>query len=212
MAGCITRVQAGGTCKRFYRRSRPTPRVVPPPAPNDEVRYIGLTKGKFAIVDAADYDWLMQYRWYAFESNGTFYARGTKDHAILMHRLIMNPPKGMVVDHIDGNGLNNRRSNLRICTRRENSYNQGPRKTSNRTSQFKGVGRLPNGSGKCYAKITYKGETFNLGLYDTEIEAAKAYDRKALEFFGEFAWLNFPDEIRAEDPRPGHDENRCQDD
>jgi len=211
MAGRITRVQAGGTCERFYRRSRRTPRVVAPAAPNDEIRYIGLTKGKFAIVDAADYDWLMRYQWHAFEGNrGKFYARGCKGKPVFMHRMIMNPPKGMVVDHIDGNGLNNRRSNLRICTRRENGYNRGPRRHG--TSGFKGVGRVPNDSSKCYAKITHNGETFKLGTFDTDIEAARAYDGKARELFGEFAWLNFPDEIRAQEAHPGRNENRGQDD
>ncbi len=115
-----------------------------------------------------------------------------------MYRLIMNAPKGMVVDHYDGNGLNNCRANLRICTRQQNAYNS---RRSGGTSQFKGV-HFEKATGKWRATITLKGEHFDLGLYDDEVEAARAYDRKAIELFGEFAYLNFPEE-HGRDAHPG---------
>ena len=106
-----------------------------------------------------------------------------------MHRAILNAPKGLLVDHIDGNGLNNRKSNLRLCTFAQNAHNSRPRRNS--SSRYKGV---------CWHKLKKKwtvsiykgGKRTYLGYYDDEIEAALAYDRKAEELFGEFAYLNFP--------------------
>ncbi len=105
-----------------------------------------------------------------------------------MHRAILNAPKGLLVDHIDGNGLNNRKSNLRLCTFAQNAHNSRPRRNS--SSRYKGV---------CWHKVKKKwtvsiykgGKRTYLGYYDDEIEAALAYDRKATELFGEFAYLNF---------------------
>ncbi|HSW00893.1 MAG TPA: hypothetical protein VLI39_12015 [Sedimentisphaerales bacterium] len=95
-----------------------------------------------------------------------------------------------MVDHIDHNGLNNHRDNIRNCTPQQNQYNKGPR---GKKSRFKGV--YPHGD-KWQAMIKHKGELFNLGLFEDDVEAAKARDRKAWELEGEFAYLNFPDEIR----------------
>ncbi len=99
--------------------------------------------------------------------------------------------RGRIVDHIDGNGLNNRRFNLRICTHQQNQANRGPRGGS---SQFVGVLRHKD---KWEAGIRYRGEYFYLGLFDDEVEAAKARDRKAYELHGQCAYLNFPDDFRA---------------
>jgi len=107
-----------------------------------------------------------------------------------MHRLIMQPPEGMVVDHIDGNGLNNRRSNLRICTPHQNSFNQPQRPG---TSRFKGVS-FRRDCGKWDVQIRMKGKALHLGLYEDEEQAAHVYDCKAVELYGRFAYLNFPDE------------------
>ena len=104
-----------------------------------------------------------------------------------MHRLIMNPPKGMVVDHINGNGLDNRRCNLRICTQAENSRNS--RKHADGRSRFIGV--HPHRD-KWDAVVTRQGKTHYAGSFDDEVEAAKARDRLALELHGQFARLNFP--------------------
>jgi len=109
-----------------------------------------------------------------------------------MHRAIMNPPDGTVVDHINRNSLNNRRCNLRICTQKENLRNGRPSRRS--TSRFKGV-YFDKQTRKWIAKIGYNGKTIHLGSFEDEVEAAKAYDRKAYELFGDFAYLNFPEEI-----------------
>jgi hypothetical protein len=201
--GEIVRVKRKGVCRNYRRRLVRTRRSpAEPPAEvraafgsSDEVRYIPLTKGKYAIVDAADYEWLSRYRWQALGTpSGCFYAsraipgRGR----ISMHRAIMNPPPGMLVDHINGNGLDDRRANLRICTPAQNCANRRPQ--SGRASPYKGVS--PIGNGKYSAQIGYQGKIIWLGTFEDEIEAAKAYDRKAYELNGEFAYLNFPDEIR----------------
>lgn len=109
---------------------------------NEEEGYglIPLTQGKFTIVDAEDYNWLSQYKWYASKCKNTFYAcRVEGGTTIRMHREIMRAPKGLICDHIDHNGLHNRKGNLRLCTNAQNSYNQQP--CANGTSKYKGVSR-----------------------------------------------------------------------
>jgi hypothetical protein len=176
-----------GTCRNFRAGRQPTPRGRSWRCPDGEVAYIGLTKGKVAIVDAADFAWLSRYRWSAYQSGRTFYARRRQgDRIVLMHRQIMQPLPGFVVDHIDGNGLNNRHSNLRICTPQQNAYNTRPAADKPR---FKGV--TPCGH-LWWASVWHDGREHELGLFDDEIEAALARDQKALELQGEFAYLNFP--------------------
>jgi len=132
---------------------------------------------------------LKNYKWFATSpcACGAVYA-GRHEHGrlVLMHRQIMNPPQGKLVDHTNGNGLDNRRGDLRICTARENSHNRRPHagKTS---SKFIGVVRHRH---KWMARAG--GEY--LGVFDDEAEAARARDRKARELYGEHAWLNFPPE------------------
>ena len=154
----------------------------------------------FAIVDDEDYDYLIQFNWSVAKSYRTlFYAmRGTwdkithKKSCIQMHRLIMNCPQGMVIDHINHDGLDNRKENLRICTHAENSRN---RKMGHRTdSKYKGVLRYKDKRrpkiNKWKAIISTGGKCLYLGSYNTEKEAAIAYNAKAKELFGEFAYLN----------------------
>jgi hypothetical protein len=155
----------------------------------DDVRWIPLGDGRYAYVDAADYEWLRQWTWHAYPDG--YAARNENGKKILMHRQIMQPPKGMVVDHIDANRANNCRFNLRVCTRQENMHNK--RKHSGSSSQFKGVGYLKRRR-KWYARIWCMGERIWLGYFTDEAEAARAYDRKAVELFGEYARLNFPEE------------------
>ncbi|UCD53145.1 MAG: HNH endonuclease [Phycisphaerales bacterium] len=178
----------GEPCRNFRAKPR---RVEPPEPPNDQIRYIPLTRGLHAIVDAEDYKWLSQYKWHAGRPTraGKIYARRSRRRGgvILMHRQIMNPPRGMVVDHINGNSLDNRRCNLRICTQTENIHNS--RLRCDAQSRFKGV--YPK-DGKWYARIKYRGQIYHLGTFDDDVEAAKARDRKALELYGQYAWLNFP--------------------
>lgn len=160
---------------------------------SEDFRLILLTQGKFAIVDAEDYDWLIRYKWHACKCKNTYYAsrvRGGK--AIKMHREIMRAPKGVIVDHIDHNGLHNRKGNLRLCTNAQNCYNQQP--CANGTSKYKGVSWHKCRS-KWSARIRCDRKFYNLGDYDDQMEAAMAYDDKAVELFGEFAYLNFPERI-----------------
>lgn len=104
-----------------------------------------------------------------------------------MHRLIMGAPKGKEVDHIDGNGLNNQKSNLRICDRFQNTQNCIPRK--NTTSKYRGVswGSREN---KWKAQISAFNKSHYIGCFSLETKAAEAYNKKAMELFGEFAKLN----------------------
>ncbi len=158
----------------------------------DDIRFIPLTQGKFAIVDAADYDWLSQWKWYASKGHNTWYAaRRFSDtgKTTFMHRLITGAPAGLLVDHINRNGLNNTRKNIRQCTHTQNMRNKGPARNS--SSKYKGVKRN-KANKKFKAAITCDGKRHYLGTFKDEIEAAKAYDKKAKQLFAEFAYLNFP--------------------
>jgi hypothetical protein len=142
-----------------------------------------------AIIDVADYEWLRKYTWRATGTSAGHYAYCTiRGRQVLMHRLIMNPPPGMVVDHINGNKQDNRRSNLRVCTQAENLRNS---RKHHGTSRFKGVSWYSK-LRKWEAKICRNGETTHLGWFKDEVEAAKAYDRAAVRLFGQFTRLNFP--------------------
>jgi HNH endonuclease len=201
--GVLTEVSGAGSCRNFRARRKKAVRTVPPEPPNDAIRYIALTQGRYAIVDAADYEWLNQWKWCAARSGNLWYAyRKHHGKTVRMHQLIMNPPKGMVVDHINGNGLDDRRDNLRICTRRQNAWNHGRRKADNASSEFLGVYRRKEDPDKCYVRVTRDGQATNLGPFDTEIQAAQARDQKACELHGEFAYLNFPEALKHEDGSP----------
>jgi hypothetical protein len=112
-----------------------------------------------------------------------------------MHRVIMNAPAGLVVDHIDHDGLNNTRNNLRLCTPRQNRYNLPP--LPNGTSKYKGV-HWSKSRRKWRVGIKCGPNAYHIGFFKSEIQAAKAYDKAAKEFFGEYAYLNFP-ELVTED-------------
>lgn len=156
-----------------------------------EPRVIFLSQGQFAIVDAEDYEKLKQYKWHAVYKDGwyarriTSWAEGHK--TIWMHREIMKPPDDMQIDHRNHNGFDNRRCNLRTCTQSDNQHNQRPRK--NTSSKYKGVSWRKNCS-KWHACIRHDGKLINLGDFEIEEEAAKTYNKKAIELFGEYACLN----------------------
>ncbi len=159
------------------------------------MKKIPLTQGKFAIVDDEDYDWLMQWKWCAQKAGRTFYAVRSfrvagKKIKVQMHRSILNVRKGLETDHINHNGLDNRKQNLRTCTRSQNGCNLSPRKGY--TSRYKGVSW---NKGRWQASIKYKGKTINFSRHDSEIDAAKAYDVKAKEIQREFACLNFKEKL-----------------
>ena len=191
-AGTLCCVEPEGTCRNFQSRqmSLAQERLL---SDSSTIRYIPLTQGKLAIVDAEDYDWLSQYKWCAARAKNTFYATRTeRKRGISMHRIIMNAPKGLMCDHIDHNGLNNRKSNLRLCTPAQNVHNKRPQRDS--SSKYKGVGWKKR-SRKWEARIRFQGKLYHLGDFTDEIKAALAYDDKAIELFGEFAYLNFPERI-----------------
>lgn len=157
---------------------------------------IKLTKGQVAIVDDEDYIKINQYKWCVYKKyNGKYYAKrgikvNKKSKSILMHRQILDYPDTEEIDHINGNGLDNRKENIRICNRSQNKGNVN--KYSNNLSGYKGV---------CWCKvkkrwrvtIQYIGKQTYLGYFDDIIEAAKIYDKKARELFGKFAKTNFID-------------------
>jgi hypothetical protein len=150
--------------------------------------------GKFAIVDDEDFEELNKHRW---SINGMGYAcRGVnlghgKVKPLFMHREIAGTPKGMNTDHINGDKLNNQKSNLRICTSSQNHLNRD--KQSTNTTGYKGVSIRKIYKYKRFrAHITVNYRQYDIGFYHTAIEAARAYDAKAKEHFGEFARLNFP--------------------
>ena len=164
------------------------------------MKKIKLTQKKFALVDDDDYEYLTQWKWYAVQGNTTYYAvrnpsgkDSHKTNLIKMHRIIMKPKTEQHIDHADGNGLNNRRSNLRKCTRSQNSANGGPK---GGTSKYRGVSWKDNlNKWQAQVQVTFPGQkrkNFHLGYYRTEEAAARAYDEAALSFFKEFAYQNFP--------------------
>lgn len=169
--------------------------------PSDFERVIPLSQGKFALVDAEDYEWLSQWKWhYAIGKGGIGYARrktylgkttaGTyQTISVWMHRVINKTPNNLITDHINGNTLDNRRNNLRSCSTLQNNANR----TKNRSKTYtvyKGVTRHPKDK-KWHANIGLDHRTIYLGGFDTPELAAKAYNNAALNFFGDFAKLNF---------------------
>ncbi len=190
--GRLRLVENNNSCRNFQAKPLIDRPIVEQPK-NGNIRFIPLTKGKIAIVDAEDYEHLKQYKWYADIQTGRFYAcRFANKKKIYMHRYLTNPPDGLVVDHIDGNGLNNCRSNLRICSAGQNMFNK---RAGKGTSKYKGVCWDQRGRRKWQSAITCRGEYKFLGRFDNEIDAAKVYDKAAKRSFGEFAYLNFPDEV-----------------
>lgn len=155
------------------------------------MKTILLTQGRVAIVDDEDYDLLMQYSWQVEKRR--LYAVGNTKGSIKerkrlrMHRLIMDAPADMQVDHINGDGLDNRKCNLRICSNSQNMMNG--RKRKNGTSKYKGVSYFKR-DGRWRAVISNFGKYTHIGYFDTEEEAAMAYNEIARNIFGEFAWLN----------------------
>lgn len=156
------------------------------------------------LVDDDDYDRLSKYRWYGFHHRNTSYAKRmlskSSKKMVMMHRDIMNITESSVfIDHKDGNGLNNQKSNLRICTARQNVQNQSKQKTRATSSRYKDVGfdkarnrwrayiQIPLPSINGESRSAYK----SLGRYLSEEEAARAYDRGAIKYFGEFSNVNF---------------------
>lgn len=156
---------------------------------------------KTVLMDSEDYDFLMQWNWsIRFDrrvnaANNNYYAQrcyqdeNGKTRTISMHRLLMNPPRGLVVDHINGNGLDNRRCNLRICTQSQNMMNSKPYGV---TSKYKGVQLYskvdPN---KKYKVLIGKdGKSYFVGYFPDEVSAALAYNEASKKYHGEYGYIN----------------------
>jgi len=180
----------GVPCKNYRRK---------PAVPQGDVRLIPLTDGLYAYVDAADYEWLSKWNWHI--TSGGYPARTENGRKILMHREIMQPPRGKVVDHHDGNKANNCRSNLRPCTQKENRRNS--RKQRGTQSGFKGVYYR---EGRIFSQVRFEGRQRWLGYFPDEVSAARAYDYAAVQECGEFAGVNFPREWPPERRREVHAE------
>ena len=154
---------------------------------------IKLSRGKVSLIDDEDFDLVAEYGWRANQNqDGRWYAMAWDSYPnfILMHRLIMNPAPGMIVDHLDNDGLNNQRENLRVCTYSENVQRSG-RKRQGSTSNFKGV-HWESARNKWKAMIMKDGRHIYLGRYDSEVAAAEAYDDAVAYYHGEFGYRNFP--------------------
>jgi hypothetical protein len=164
---------------------------------------IPLTRGQVAIVDDEDYERVSAFNWHYIPKSSTSdpndgYARravpatsgNRRQRLIPMQGMIIDCPKHLRIDHINGNGLDNRKENLRICTHAENGRNRKVNK-GKKQSIYKGVTRNGN---KFKAAIVINWKKIYLGNYDTEEEAANAYDQAAMHHFGKFACLNFPQE------------------
>lgn len=164
------------------------------------MKEIPLTQGRIALVSDADFDMLMRIskKWGCFRRVDNIYVVTStmingKQVRIFMHRVLMNPEKGYFVDHINGNGLDNRRENLRIATHAQNMRNSKKRKSSK--WPYKGISydnRSYHLSKKWRVRIRIDGKQIYAGRFETPEEAARKYDELARQFYGEFAKLNFP--------------------
>jgi hypothetical protein len=157
-------------------------------------RRIPLTRGKYAIVDPERYEELAKYKWYATRNKKGIYAvrmvkakKGSRvrQKVVRMHRVVLKPPEGKFIDHINHNGLDNRIANLRVATPQQNLWNTRKRKC-NCSSKYKGVSRSKSKK-KWRARINFNGRGIFIGYFDIESAAAMAYDAKAKELFGEYA-------------------------
>ena len=160
------------------------------------MRKIPISQGKYALVDDKDFEWLNQWKWFVCKNGQMMYVHRNernesikekrKQITVSMHRSIMKTPKGMDTDHINGDGLDNRRSNLRICTHAENTKNK--RKTYG-TSRYKGVHWCKHNK-RWYSYITHNKKQTFVGSFNNERSGAIAYNKAAKKYHGIFAKLN----------------------
>jgi hypothetical protein len=174
--------------------------LIPMPGSRDEWAASGLairidlTQGQFTIVDREIYDRITAMRWFAARARDAFYAHHTgydagQNITVRMHRVVAFAPPGIFVDHINGDTLDNRAANLRLCTAGENSRNSIKKRPAK--SRYKGVS-ISNTGNRWVTNIHHDGKLHFVGSFIFEIDAAAAYDREARKHFGEFARLNFP--------------------
>lgn len=166
----------------------------PPPVPESPIpntKLIRLTQGYFAIVDEEDFERVNQYKWNLHKGKTTYYAIGSVVFngvkvRMQMHRFILGN-SSPEVDHKNHDGLHNYKSNIREATKSQNMMNKSIKE--NTSSLYKGVS-LNSKGGKWVAYISINRKKRHIGCFDSEIDAAKAYNSKAIELFGEFAKLN----------------------
>ena len=151
---------------------------------------------KQAIVDPEDFEYLNQFKWWLNDSGYAIYTQcfkkesGWRSRKLRMHRILLKVLKGQQIDHVNGNRLDNRKSNLRICTQSQNTKNRI--KSTKNTSGYKGVWFKKDGKRlkRWVADIKVDYKKISLGLFLTKEEAARAYNEAAKQYFGEFARLN----------------------
>lgn len=159
------------------------------PAPRGGSVSLRVGRNHEALVDEADLHLIEGVKWKFVTRRGLTYAiADIGGEWVLMHRLLTGAPRGKVVDHINGNGLDNRRANLRVCEHRENIRNQKVRSGPAKTTKFKGVSLTK--SGRYSASIEQNDVRLHLGTFPTPEKAAKVYDAAARVFFGKFARTN----------------------
>lgn len=168
----------------------------------DGVVEVPLTQGYVALIDADDAERILAHRWFTHKCSSGRYVSAVRHgdgdgerKIVRLHREIINAPDGIGVDHINGNPLDNRKSNLRLANQHENIANSRKRKGS--SSKYKGVWPQPK-SKRWRANITVNYKRIHLGYFEVEEDAARAYDAAAVKYFGEFARLNFPREASAQ--------------
>lgn len=151
------------------------------------MKLIALSQGKLTKVDDEDFDELNEYKWHLAVGGTGHISAGRRKNGktIFMHRQITKCPDGLEVDHVNGDSLDNRRKNLRVCTHAENLRNR--KVNHSNVSGYKGV---RNNNGQWQAYITFNRKFIHLGNFDNKIEAAKAYNKASKVYFGEFARMN----------------------
>lgn len=160
------------------------------------MKEIPLKYGKITLIDDVDFEKVSNFRWYAsnhhprsYACSSTYNPENQKSIHFYMHRIIMNAKRGEQVDHINGDGLDNRRSNLRLCSNQQNRFNMRPR--PGYSSKYKGV-YVEKKTRKWVAQIRLNDKTTYLGAFAKEIDAALTYDNAAKKHYGGFAHTNFP--------------------